>query len=233
MIDKCIAESSFVDRNQNLKISSILKLTQNISVRDLEAYRGLGKICREKGYLWIISRSEIIINRLPKYLEEFTLETHPNKSRFSIFPRQYVIRDKDGNILIQMVSLWSLLDHATRKTVIFNNKDLEEFGTSMETDMPVPSKIRDELPTEVLGERIVHSTDIDLNGHMNNTRYMDFVFDLFTNDEIENLSIKNIKVNYYKEVYEGDKITLIGQLKPFIFVAGMKDNEKIFELKIE
>lgn len=233
MIEKNIAESSLVDANQNLKISSILKLTQNISVRDLEAYRGLGEICRNSGLLWIISRSEIKINRLPNYLEEFTLETYPNKSRLSIYPRQYIFRDKDGNILIQMVSLWALIDHATRKPIIFKNKDMDEFGTSKEIDLPFPSKIRDELPNTILGERVVMSTDIDLNGHMNNTRYMDFVFDLFTNNELKDMKISNIKVNYYKEVYEGDKITLVGQLKPFIFVAGMKDDEKIFELKIE
>jgi len=45
----------------------------------------------------------------------------------------------------------------------------------IELDLPARFKIPDDVEMRLVGERTVEYADIDLNGHMNNTRYPDIL----------------------------------------------------------
>ena len=72
-----------------------------------------------------------------------------------------------------------------------------------------------ELPAKVVGdaknlveEKTIKYTEIDLNGHLNNTSYIEYI--LNTHDEAFYRShrIKRININYDKEIRSGDKVSL-------------------------
>ncbi len=230
---KIVIQSSNVDAYKRLRLSSLLIMTQDISTEDIESQNGLGKFCREKGYLWVISRTHIKINRLPNYLEEITLKTYPNKARSFIFPRHYIVEDKDGNELIKMISLWFLIDKKDRKPRIFNDSFPSFKEETQEGELPLPKRIEPK-EVKVLTSRKVLSTDIDINGHMNNTRYLDFVYDLFSNKELNEFNFKEVTINYSKEVHEGQIIDLCGNIEQKeMYIEGQVAGEKAFEIKIE
>ena len=56
--------------------------------------------------------------------------------------------------------------------------------------------------------RDVCFTDLDRNGHMNNTRYMDWIDDLLPSDFHREHPIKEFTVCYHSEAREGQRLDL-------------------------
>ena len=56
--------------------------------------------------------------------------------------------------------------------------------------------------------RTVSFTDLDRNGHMNNTRYMDWVADLFPSAFHQERQLREIQLCYFAESLEGDTLSL-------------------------
>lgn len=74
---------------------------------------------------------------------------------------------------------------------------------------------------EVTLDIIVRSTEIDVNGHVNNAKYLEYLewgreewyetaglhYDVFTQMGIQTVTV-NININYRKECLQGDKLTI-------------------------
>ncbi|HEY3363688.1 MAG TPA: acyl-CoA thioesterase [Symbiobacteriaceae bacterium] len=74
---------------------------------------------------------------------------------------------------------------------------------------------------EALLEIVVRSTEIDVNGHVNNAKYLEYFewgreewyetaglhYDVFTQMGIQTVTV-NININYRKECRQGDRLTI-------------------------
>jgi thioesterase-3 len=74
---------------------------------------------------------------------------------------------------------------------------------------------------EVSLEIVVRSTEIDVNGHVNNAKYLEYLewgreewyetaglhYDVFTKMGIQTVTV-NININYRKECKQGDRLTI-------------------------
>ncbi|WP_019533298.1 acyl-CoA thioesterase [Paenibacillus ginsengihumi] len=75
---------------------------------------------------------------------------------------------------------------------------------------------------EVKLEIIVRSTEIDVNGHVNNAKYLEYLewgreewyetaglpYDAFTQMGVQTVTV-NININYRKECRQGDRLTIV------------------------
>lgn len=50
--------------------------------------------------------------------------------------------------------------------------------------------------------------DIDINKHLNNTKYLDFIMDSFSLEEHRKLKVKSIEISYSNEALLGDTIAI-------------------------
>ena len=57
-------------------------------------------------------------------------------------------------------------------------------------------------------KRYVNFTDLDRNGHMNNTRYLDWIYDLLPGQFHREHSIREFTLCYLNEALEGQQLTL-------------------------
>ncbi|HYG56532.1 MAG TPA: acyl-CoA thioesterase [Symbiobacteriaceae bacterium] len=74
---------------------------------------------------------------------------------------------------------------------------------------------------EVALEIVVRSTEIDVNGHVNNAKYLEYLewgreewydqaglhYDVFTQMSMQTVTV-NININYRKECRQGDRLTI-------------------------
>ena len=74
-------------------------------------------------------------------------------------------------------------------------------------DCPPCGKIREPENMEKLGEREAGYSDMDANGHMNNSRYAAFIMD-FLPEELQKKEIDVFKINFAKEARKGDIISI-------------------------
>jgi medium-chain acyl-[acyl-carrier-protein] hydrolase len=116
-----------------------------------------------------------------------------------------VAYDADGNELFRGISLWILMDMTTRAMVLPGKSGVEVAGSLQGNELTLPgSLLPQKLPNRE--DRTVRFSDLDLNGHMNNCRYMEWVDDLLPAEFHRTHSPKQLLVCYLSEAREAEKM---------------------------
>lgn len=134
--------------------------------------------------------------------------------------RDYLVTDCDGNELVAGYSRWLIMDLQTRKPL----PDAVDYGSGGAFEPCSHEKIRKKSDgAERLGEYRVRRSDLDIVGHLNNTRYADIIFEFFPTD------LECLQIDYVKECRYGDVIEIFSAKEDgFIFVEGRCGGERRF-----
>jgi len=159
---------------------------------------------QKKGLAFVISRLKMSIYH-PIYSHDMIeVESWACESKGVSFNRCYRIR-KNGEITAEASSVWALLDTNAHKLVRVS--DFENFyGTDepVELDMHGRFRLPADVPFTLVGERCVEYQDVDINRHINNTRYGDILCGYIP--EIEGHRVINFEINYVSEAPLGENI---------------------------
>ena len=167
------------------------------------------------------------MERWPAFGETLTVETFPMANRRWFFPRYFIFRDANGSTIGCAGSLWVLLDVNERRmsrpdpviAMMPDNSDLT-------APMGVPATV-----AECSGEPLVAShlpvyTDLDMNGHVNNTRYLDWCCNALGVDVMRTQELASFAVNFNQEVLPGQAVNTHLRLEgnAFSFSGFISDN---------
>lgn len=162
-----------------------------------------------RNIVWVLSRSELHMDRYPHIGEKITLHTFPMPNRVYFFPRYYVFTDERGEMVGKAGTLWLLLDTKTRKMLppgdigrlIPDNRDLT-------VPMNLPATVGALQGDEFVTEYTPLYTDLDVNGHVNNTRYADWLCNILGIDQMTRSEPETVILNYNHEILPGQRVTL-------------------------
>ena len=160
---------------------------------------------------WAVTRHRVQITRLPTRGETVTVETWPMPTTRVAYPRSTVCYDSEGNELFRMISLWVLMNTQTRALVLPGKSGITVNGTLRGNELAAPgSLVPKQLPNTVM--RTVGYTELDRNGHMNNTRYMDWVDDLLPSAFHSVHPAREFSICYLSEAREQQQIEMTWEL---------------------
>jgi len=200
-----------VDCFGNLKLSTLLYFSQEVAGKHFDRISMTYEALAEKGMFWAIIRQRVRITRLPRSGETITLETWPMPNTRSAFPRSAVAYDVQGTELFRVLSLWVLMDVKNRKMILPGKSGIALPGTVRGNELEPPAS----LPAKELHSslcRTVRFTDLDRNGHMNNTKYLDWIADLMHSSFHLRCSPLEFTVCYLSEAREGQELRLCWEL---------------------
>ena len=129
---------------------------------------------------WMLSRMTVESTARLQRGDTLTLETWPQGVRRNLIAvRDFIGRDKDGNVLLVATSEWLFVDTQTKRIVRVPDyfSALTPPGTPHVPIAETPPPALDawqEVATETI---TVRHSDIDLNRHVNNTRYADWLLE--------------------------------------------------------
>lgn len=230
--EKIFINSNDVDNHYDLKISTIFKYLQQVSTNHAELI-GLGKKDTvDKGMFWVITRMKVTILKMPKMHDTILVTTHPGETMSFVFPRFYEVYNEQGELCIVGSAVWVLLDLETHKVKMkpFSN-DFSVPFEKLPEDIPLPEKvIYDNL--DKIETRRVRYNDIDLNGHLNNTKYIDYILDIHDIDFYKNHRVKEILVNYEKEIKNGDNVDIYSDGNIPEIIVGDVDGVHSFSARV-
>ena len=207
----CVYHLSFdisdlhADRFGRLKSSSILYFVQEAAGRHWKHIEG--ETSQNCPLYWVIIRHRLQVTRLPRKGETIHLETWPMPTTRVAYPRSVVAYDENGNELFRSVSLWVLMDPETRAMVLPGKSGVELEGTLRGLELASPRSLSPRT-MEATRIRSVCFTDLDINGHMNNTRYLDWIMDLLPSGFHQGHAIKDLTLCYMNEAREGQDLNL-------------------------
>lgn len=198
--------SEHVDLHRRLRTSALFSLLQQASIRHTEEL-GMGREkTLDKGLLWVVTRQYVKIRRMPEYDERVTVRSWPGETMRVLFPRFYEILSETGETLVQASALWTLMDIRDRGFVFPEEHGIEIAGIETGREISYLEKIRP-LPTDRQFTFDVPYSYIDLNGHMNNTRYFDLAED-HIDASIAGRQLREIRMEYANEVRYGRTLTV-------------------------
>ena len=226
-----------VDRYGRLKPSMILYYVQEVAGRHFDLISMDYDALAGRGMIWAIIRQRVQITRIPNRGETIRLETWPMPTTRVAYPRSVVAYDAWGGELFRSISIWVLMDLDTRNMILPAKSGIAVTGTLRGNELAVPGG----LPAKLLRNRrsrTVCFTDLDRNGHMNNTRYLDWIDDLLPSAFHEEHTFREFTVCYLSETREGQELDLRWDLleEGCIQVDAHRDpkgkDERVFSAKL-
>ena len=191
-----------VDEKGNAKLSTLLYFAQEAAGEHCKLLGADRDALQEKQLFWAVIRTSVEITRLPRLGEQVQVKTWPMPTTRVAYPRCVMLYDEQGQPLATVLSLWVLMHTQTRTMVLPGRSGVtvEGFLTGNEPAQPVSLT---PAQADKVCQRQVTGTLLDINGHMNNTRYMDWVQELAGEKAVHSFT-----VNYLSECLEGQSLTL-------------------------
>ncbi len=223
--------SSDTDANRRLRLSRLFTMLQEASIAHTTAL-GMGReMTLDKGLLWIVTLQQARITRMPEYDEKIRLRSWPGKTMHLLFPRYYRIEDQKGSALVEASALWALMDQKTRRVVFPELFGVKIRGVHTGKEIPLPAAPKAPAAAEESAFTVPYSY-VDLNGHMNNTRYFELAEDRMPK-AFHARPVVGIQTEYAREAREGDTILLKSETTADAFLlSGEQDGAKLFRLAL-
>ena len=220
------------DFNLDVKLSTLFSYFQEVSSLHSEVL-GVGKgETIDKNMNWIIARFLVEINRMPRYGDKVKIKTYPGSNNKLFFYRHYLITDMKDNVMVRANSVWLVVDATTHqlKRDPFAGYSLPIM--KLDDELPNPDKVEG-IAVNYLYSRKVRYSDIDLNSHLNNIRYIELIQDSFDLEFYKANRIKSILINYNTEFKAGDEVKVYGSDSNPYIISGKKEDKEHFLAKLD
>lgn len=154
--------------------------------------------------LWVLSKIKIRFEKaLTKQVKGFKLYTWPLAPARFFAERCFVATDETGNRLFAATSIWLVIDRETRKIVSADKlKNIYkcDFDDARCDVAPDFERIRRDGSYVHCYDKTVRRSDLDVNGHVNNTNYVNYALDVLVPSE----RVTEADIVYQKELMLGD-----------------------------
>jgi medium-chain acyl-[acyl-carrier-protein] hydrolase len=161
----------------------------------------------EEGQAWVLSRLRVVVERLPQWREQLAIETWPSAENGIVAERDFLVRTSGGEQIARAVSHWVVIDVARRRPVRL---------PAMVVDLRLPQRERvlatplaTLLPPEDIAESHsfrVRRGDLDLNRHVNNSRYVAWALETVPAHLLESHICSSVDIQFRAESVYGDEV---------------------------
>ena len=195
------------DVNRRARPSQILMYMQETANLQLEhSMCNLDRLRDERGLAFLLSRIAIRFYRPLLTHEEIDVQTWVCEGQGLAFDRCFRIL-RGGETVAEAFSVWALMDLASQK-LLRRDQFTYPFPSDepLKLDLPLRFRVPHAEDMTPAGERKIVYSDIDYNGHMNNTRYPDMLCD-FTPD-ICGRQVSGMALSYLHEAAFGKTLAV-------------------------
>lgn len=189
-------------------------------------------LLRKSNAFWVLTRIKLKIEEFPCFDDDVEIETWPTVVSGFRFNRDYLIT-KNGKKAVMGTSEWGILDFSEKRP-----------RKSTTVCYPLDMPHREErsgagdyiVCRESVCEENYHYSqcsrfvDIDTNKHTNNISYLRMMLNCFTPDEYEKNQIQELQINYLRQTFYGDEISVYKKTTDdgIIYIDGKQRDNSIF-----
>jgi medium-chain acyl-[acyl-carrier-protein] hydrolase len=160
---------------------------------------------------WVLSRMAIEMKRFPDQYETIEVETWVEEVGRANTTRNFCIRDAKNEIIGNACSVWVMFDMKTRRAKDLQTLEgIHEYATGEVGLIGKPIKLSPVEGEDYDGFKVKYS-DIDINGHVNSIRYIQWISDCFSLDCYRKCSVKRFEINYMNEMLFDEFVDIVGQ----------------------
>lgn len=197
------------DRNGKLSYEAILQILETAGSHHSDTVGDSVIEGTQSGISWILTEWRVQIKRRTDSKEELHITTWVRgKAPASTVFRDFILTDGNGDEVIRAEAKFALLDLANSKLTRISE---ELFASYQPEDKSVfdtaASRLREPVSFDSEQTVTLRRSDIDFNGHVHNTRYMDFALEALPSS-IYTDHVCEFRMVYMKPIKEGSEITV-------------------------
>lgn len=220
--------------NSHLKLTELSNICQQTAALHSAAWGMSYFDMQKENQAWVLSTMRFEIFDLPIWHENIQSETWIESLKGMRSVRDFEIK-KGDQLVAKASSLWVVLNTEKRRpeplAIPYDN--LEQFPKRKATTIPT-SRIDLTKPAVKVADRKVVYSDLDIVGHANNVKYMEWCFDVMNREIFDKNLIQAIDLNYLKEIHFEDIVEIKSFSEgKFIYLYIIRDETICFALRIE
>ncbi len=222
-----VVNANDVDFNNVVSVTNMLRYMQDAANYEMEedgmSYNALFKA----GYSFVLSRIRMSFYSPIYSHDKIEVQSWACESRGVQFNRCYRIL-RDGAIMAEAVSVWALVGVNDKRLHRVNELDFPYRKDEMlELDMPTRFKLPEGVDMRLVGEREVEYADVDMNGHMNNTKYPD-VLCSHVSGGMRGKRVVTMGISFLSEAPLGEVIKIYsGESDGVSYIRTVKENGSV------
>ena len=174
-----ITVSSFdVGASGRLEAAALMRHFQEVAAHHADELGvGFSDLMKEKVF-WALTHLQIEAERWPGMEEQITVETWPRGTQKLYTTRDFIVSDGSGKVIISATSAWIMVDYLRKRPVRPAERLANiDFTPGKEAISTFPEQFTCEGKQQSEAERKVAYSDLDINQHVNNTRYVEWIMD--------------------------------------------------------
>ena len=199
-----------VDFRKQATIETLCRYFQEAAWNHAEAL-GVGyQRLLQENKIWVLSRLLIEMESSPVWGETVQIVTWPRAAKSVFAMRDFEILNASGVRFLAGTSAWLVIDTRSRKPQRVDRltatiQAVQDRRAIMEEPEKIPELASDTVSTQQI---TVRYTDIDVNRHVNNARYLGWLMDSYSFEFHEQHSLRRLEINYLGEAQPGQSITI-------------------------
>lgn len=222
--EKFVVKPDETDSLGEIKISKLMWHIQNVAVEHAKILKIDRDTLMKDNNIWVVVRYDMKISRLPKLKEKYIISTHAGETKGFMFPRFFQVYDKHKNLLVNISSTWVVVNFDSRRIILRPFKDRTFSFESESFDLEMPSKVNEEA-TNLVTKRLTKESELDVNIHINNTFYYDYILNTHDEEFYKENRVSRILLNYEKEITHPSEIKIYSsKSNPEIVIGKVNDN---------
>ncbi len=157
---------------------------------------------------WVLTRMRVKMMRYPRWEEQIEVVTFPRGGRRIVAWRDFEIRTATGEMLGVATTEWMLIDLSTRKVVAIPESVFSCVDPEIQPvlgDAPFTPRLACPTEAATASKPLVfkaQKSHIDLNGHVNNVRYIEWMLEPLPAGHI----CREMEIVFRSETFAGDEV---------------------------
>ncbi|MGT2911915.1 acyl-ACP thioesterase domain-containing protein [Streptococcus cameli] len=198
---------AMTDVKQEIILSQFISYCLGVSGRQSEAIgRSDLDVFEQYGLVWVVTDYDMTINRLPRYNETVTIVTEAvSYNKFFCYRKFYIYDDK-SELLMDLLCYFVLIDFQTRQLTPVPDDLIAPYQSEKVKKLQRAPRYQTLEEPDSKDYRIRYF-DIDMNGHVNNSKYLEWMYDALDYAFLLEHRPSHLQLKYVKEVSPGGMIT--------------------------
>ncbi len=234
---KKIVSISEVDFKSKLRFDSMFNIMQNEALIHSEKI-GVGlNTYLKKGQTWVLTWAKIIVNRYPIFGEELIIHTWLKKVYKLYTLRDFTFFNINEEPVINASTGWLLLNMDTMRPIRL--KEIPETVKFLENKSAInefPQKLSINSPLNFIYKKNILYSSLDLNYHVNNSKYIEFIIDSIPISTFEKKEIESVELYFTGDAKYNDILGIYNNFSnekevTFFEIRNITKNKSIFKAK--
>jgi acyl-ACP thioesterase len=162
---------------------------------------------RSQGKFWVLARLLCEVQEYPRWGSQAKLRTWPRGINSAFALRDFELHNETGTRLAAGSSAWLVLDAVSKRPQrlhkLLPSLAALDGKTALRRD---PEKLIDNETWDNVLPVAVRYTDIDVNQHVNSSRYISWMLDAYPAGFHRQHWLRVLEVNYLSETLEGEQL---------------------------